>query len=245
MIDQVTPDSVTLLAECLHDVEPKKDIHLLLRSLGGDPEAAIRLIRMCQDATDKDFVVLVPEQAKSAATIMCLGANKIVMGPTSDLGPVDPQIYAGARGFVSAKDLIAAVKSVLKDVDEHPNTMQIHAAMLAGIDSTMVQFAQSAIDRTGDIVRQAIASNDKLGKGEVDKLCQNIQGPLIEAPKMHNAVVGYREAKEVGLPVSRLKSSDEQWKLIQGLWARYFAIGPANALCAYEGNKASQVQVQQ
>lgn len=241
MIDQVTVDSVTMLSECLHDVDPAKDLHLLLRSLGGDPEAAIRLIRMCQDATDEKFVVVVPELAKSAATIMSLGAHEIIMGPTSDLGPVDPQVFAGDRGYVSAKDLIAAVENVLQDVQLNPNTMQIQAAMLGGIDATMVQFARSALERTGDIVRQAIGSNTDLDVEEVNNRCEKIKGPLIDYPKMHAAVIGASEAKNAGLPVQVLTGRELQWKAIQSLWARYFALGSINHLIAYEGRKAPQV----
>jgi len=47
------------------------------------------------------------------------------------------------RGFVSAKDLIEAVNSALDDATR-PDTYPLHAAMLAGIDSTVVQFARAA-----------------------------------------------------------------------------------------------------
>lgn len=98
MIDQVTPNSITLLNECLHSKELDKPLHLMLRSPGGDPEIAIRLIRMCH-AASSEFVILVPEIAKSAATIMALGADSIIMGPTSDLGPIDPQVFVTGFGF--------------------------------------------------------------------------------------------------------------------------------------------------
>ena len=47
MIDQITDASVTLLNECLHGLDISKPLHLMLRSPGGNPETAIRLIRMC------------------------------------------------------------------------------------------------------------------------------------------------------------------------------------------------------
>lgn len=66
-------------------------MHLLLWFPGGDGESAVRMVRSmlhrCHELT-----VVVPDQAKSAATLLALGAHHIAMGPTSDLGPVDPQI---------------------------------------------------------------------------------------------------------------------------------------------------------
>jgi hypothetical protein len=38
------------------------------------------------------FEVIVPHMAKSAATLICFGASCIHMGPTAELGPVDPQV---------------------------------------------------------------------------------------------------------------------------------------------------------
>ena len=75
--------------------------------------------------------------------------------------------------------------------------------MLGGIDATMVQFARSALDRTGDIARQAIASNPDRSGEEIDALCESIHGPLIDTPKMHGALVGATEADAAGLNVTQ------------------------------------------
>lgn len=158
LIDQISAESVTFFAELLHGVKDStKDLHLLLCSPGGDGETAIRLARMGQAAGDR-LVVVVPEMAKSAATILALGADDILMGPTSDLGPIDPQILIGDRGFVSAKDLIAAVDRAMDEVQANPATYPLHSAMLGGIDATSVQFARSALARTEDLARQAVGS---------------------------------------------------------------------------------------
>ena len=61
----------------------------------------------------KELTVVVPDMAKSAATILCLGAHHILMGPGGDLGPIDPQmIFPGEDGMrtaVSAKEIVAAI----------------------------------------------------------------------------------------------------------------------------------------
>lgn len=240
MIDQITRESVTYLSECLPECDLNRDLHLLLCSPGGDPETAIRLIRMCQ-AVCRDFVIIVPEQAKSAATIMCLGASSIVLGATSDLGPIDPQIPAGPRGYVSAKDLIAAFDAALDEVSQKPDTFPIHAAMLGGIDATTVQFARSAMDRTGDIARQAIESHAGRSEEEVSELYNSIREPLIDSPKTHGALIGATEATKAGLPVHKLDPDSSQWQAIWEIWAQYFAIAPLVYLRAYEGRLASQV----
>jgi membrane-bound ClpP family serine protease len=107
VIDVLFPTSIAPLEELLYNADPSLDLHLILVSPGGDGETAVRMVRSIQ-ARCKELTVIVPDIAKSAATILCLGAHRILMGPTSDLGPVDPQFpLPGAPGYVSAKDMIA------------------------------------------------------------------------------------------------------------------------------------------
>ena len=72
------------------------DLDLLLVSLGGDPTVAWRLVSLIRERVGK-FNVLVPQAAYSAATLIALGANEIVMHPHGNLGPTDPQIVAPKR----------------------------------------------------------------------------------------------------------------------------------------------------
>lgn len=239
-IDQILSESVTYFAELLDGLDASRDLHLMLCSPGGDGETAIRLARMAQAASAR-FVVLVPESAKSAATILALGAHEVVMGPTSDLGPIDPQVLLPDRGFVSAKDMIAAVDKALEDVDKRPNTYPLHAAMLGGIDAPTVQFARSALSRTADLAKQAISSNPDRSEQDAAAMCETINEPLITSPHSHGALIGAHEATQAGLPTTELDPRSEQWRRIWNLWTQYFSLGPIHLLRVYEGERASQL----
>lgn len=241
MIDLIHPDSITLFAELLHAADPSKELHLLLRSPGGDGEVAIRLARMAQ-ASCARFVVVVPDIAKSAATILALGADEIIMGPPSDLGPIDPQVLVPERGYVSAKEVIAAVDGALADVSARPGTYALHSALLGmgNVDATLYQFAASALGQTKEIARQAIASNPRRSEKAVEDLVAGVADRLITDPRTHSAVIGAAEARNFGLPVKELKPSSEWWQEIWTIWTRYFALDVDDKLI-YEGETASQV----
>jgi ClpP class serine protease len=64
--------------------------------------------------------VIVPDFAKSAATLMAIGAHRILMGPASDLGPIDPQFQFPDGSLVAAKDVIAAVDDATKEGPSRP-----------------------------------------------------------------------------------------------------------------------------
>ena len=90
MVDYLFSHSITLFEETLYDANPDENLHVMLRTLGGDGETALRLVRQAQSRC-KELTVIVPVEAKSAGTLFVLGADRVLMGPTSDLGPIDPQ----------------------------------------------------------------------------------------------------------------------------------------------------------
>ncbi len=65
-----------------------KELDFLIVSLGGDPMVAWRIMSLIRERVDK-VSALIPQSAYSAATLLALGANEIVMHPNSNLGPVD------------------------------------------------------------------------------------------------------------------------------------------------------------
>ena len=71
--------------------EDKEEVDFLIISNGGDPIVALRVITILRERFKK-ITVLIPFVAFSAATILALGADEIIMHPYSNLGPVDPQM---------------------------------------------------------------------------------------------------------------------------------------------------------
>lgn len=69
-----------------------KDILLIVDSPGGRVEPAYLISKTLKRIANQTFAVAVPRRAKSAATLLALGADKIHMGMVSQLGPIDPQV---------------------------------------------------------------------------------------------------------------------------------------------------------
>ncbi len=69
---------------------PARDLDLLLHSPGGDAQAAESIVEYLRTQFDS-IRVIVPLAAMSAATMITLSADTIVMGAHSQLGPIDPQ----------------------------------------------------------------------------------------------------------------------------------------------------------
>ena len=149
--DVIFSESVTLFEETLYDADPSRNLHVMLSTPGGDGETAIRLIRQAQSRC-KELTVVVPDEAKSAGTLFVLGADHIYMGPTSDLGPVDPQFLLADGTLGAARAIIAAVEDAEKRIQANPQTYPLHAALLADTSAMMVQQARDALARTSNQV---------------------------------------------------------------------------------------------
>lgn len=241
LIDALFGHSVPFFQELIDDASSGQDLHVLLQSPGGDGETAVRLIRAMQSRS-KEVTVIVPDQAKSAATLLTLGAHHIFMGPTSDLGPIDPQFLTGmgpSQQLVSAKDIIAAVDEATKAVQEAPNTYPIYASLLGDVTAIQVQQARSALGRTEDQLSEALKSKPDRSDDEVERLKETLKEPLIQDTKSHSAFFGIDDAKRVGLPVLDADQRKDQWQAVWRLWTKYFVLG--YGVSVYEGHRASHI----
>lgn len=235
--DVIFPPSVPLLEEMLFDADPKQDLHLMLGTLGGDGETALRMVRQIQSRC-RELTVIVPEQAKSAGTLLALGADSIYMGPTSDLGPVDPQFQLSNGSLAAARAIIAAVEEAEIRIEKNPTTYPLHASLLADITALMVQQSRDAMDRSGDLIREALASVASRKPSDVKTLTATLQQHLIGEPKDHRAIVSAEDAKRYGLPVEKADPKSERWRTIWSLWMKYWVLTPGYV---YEGDLASQI----
>lgn len=92
---QMAIDTIRKFYEHLKDIpeneKGKIDIDLLIVSNGGDGTVPWRLVTLIREYA-KQFSVLIPYRAFSAATLTALGADKIIMHPMGMLGPTDPTV---------------------------------------------------------------------------------------------------------------------------------------------------------
>jgi len=90
--DPISDFHATSLYEAAAVNDKSKDILLIVENNGGAIDPAYLLSKALGRLARSKFSVVVPRRAKSAATLLALGADEIHMGLMSQLGPVDPQI---------------------------------------------------------------------------------------------------------------------------------------------------------
>jgi hypothetical protein len=98
-------------------------VALLVDSPGGLAEVAYRIARILQ--RDKGFTVVIPRFAKSAATLLSLGARAAIMGEDAEIGPLDAQLWDEER------DEPGSALNEVQALD------QLHSVALQHLDQTM------------------------------------------------------------------------------------------------------------
>lgn len=92
------------------NTDRKKNVLLFLVSHGGRIEPAYQITKICKKYSLSNFQVVVPRRAKSAATLIAIGADNIHMGPLGELGPIDPQLDGlPALGVRRSLEIIASI----------------------------------------------------------------------------------------------------------------------------------------
>jgi len=111
--------------KAISDLSKDSDILLVLQSGGGKIEPAYLISKTCKRLCKKKFVVSIPRMAKSAATLISLGANELHMGLLSELGPIDPQF-----GGFPASGLSNAMEKIVEMSGKFPESSDLLAKYL-------------------------------------------------------------------------------------------------------------------
>jgi hypothetical protein len=96
--------------DLVNHINGSDSIDVLIHSPGGRPDATERIVYILRSRF-KEVNFLIPHSAYSAATMLALSGNNIILHPSATLGPIDPQINGTParsikRGFEKVKRII-------------------------------------------------------------------------------------------------------------------------------------------
>jgi hypothetical protein len=197
-IDDLYKIEATITKMQEEDKLPAK-CHLVIQTPGGSLDAAVKIAKYLQ-AVFEEIEAYVPYEAASGGTMLCLAANTIVMDLTSDLTPIDPQVYyKGER--IAATSYEQAIsdfeeKFPTKRPEELPSPYQ-------QMGNTFDPIVLKEMDKiVWDTISVALSLLKKSQKPEKDSDLYPVVLALGKSEKPHSHVISAAEAKEIGLNVS-------------------------------------------
>lgn len=217
----VEADDVHALMECCHAVD-ERELDLILHSPGGSPEAAEQMLNYLR--TQFDYIrAFVPLQAKSAATMLALGCDEIVLGLHSELGPIDPQVLVlvpeGQR-FAAAHAILRDFERAKREIGTNVNDLAAWTPILRGYAGGLLDFCTQVIALSQDVVagwlEKHMLAHDDAGVAEADReaRAQAIAGIFGSEDsyarlRTHGRPIRVEELENVeGLRIRRLETDD-------------------------------------
>ena len=203
-----------ILYECLRRRGRTDRLDLVLSTIGGSVTTARQIALLLRDYAEH-LTILVPYQARSTGTLLCLSANDLVLGPMAELGPIDSQVGAAAGslpsdapGIISAED-VRAFRHMAEDwfgVDRDEDRLQVLALMAQRIFPTSL----SSFYRFDKLVRQVA---DELLEyqlpGSEASVRRRIVDKLTEGYFAHDYVISRDDARELGLRARHASAQEE------------------------------------
>ena len=224
---------------------PRKKIAVLIDSPGGSAQAsyqiALFLRRHCGG-----FTAIVPEYAKSAATLLCLGADEILLGNDAELGPLDVQVFEPDREqFASALDEVQSLERLhafaMEAIDKHMSLLRARSGgmkirtLLPEVQQFIGSMVRPLFEKIDTVHYTMMSRMLKVAEAYAFRLlkpkytpkeAERIARALVHNYPEHAFVIDRTEASLIGLKVT--KPTDEQDELLQKMKAylgEFVAIG--------------------
>jgi hypothetical protein len=202
-----------------------KELVLLINSPGGEALPAERIVNICRSYSNGKFCVIVPKMAKSAATMICLGANKIGMSRTSELGPIDPQIAIyDERGnvikYLAAHEIIESYNELMSKANRTRGRVDPFLQQLARYDARDIRRIRSAQELSKSIAVKCLQSSVFANRRA--KQIENRIKPFLDPKytKVHGRGIYHDLAKKCGLNVELHDTMSEVWRIVWKLYVR-------------------------
>jgi hypothetical protein len=182
----------------------KKGVDLFIYSNGGSGTVPWRIVSLIRQYS-KDLAVLVPSHAFSAATLIALGAHKIIMHKMGCLGPIDPSVTnifnpphplaPGQLAPISVEDVTAFFKLVKDDVGitHEDELIQALIALTDKVHPLAIGNVQRHHNQSRLMARRLLRHHmDKNQEHEIEQLIDNLKSNLF----YHGHPINREEAKK-------------------------------------------------
>ena len=222
---QIAEDSVRPMYDHLRAIGHTDKIDLFLYSVGGHIEVPWRIVTMIRQFAE-EFDVLVPYKAMSAATLIALGADEIVMGRKGELGPIDPKlsIQRGREGETTVQEEVAVedIMSYLRFLRDKAGLSDQTALVgpVSALAEKLSPWVLGGLNRAHShirsIARKLLMARSKQQSIDEQKI-QVIVETLAEKTYQHGHAIGRQEADEIGLKVATPSDPLEStmWQLFE------------------------------
>ncbi len=202
--------------DLINSVKGNGAVDVLLHSPGGRPDATERLVGLLRGKF-QEVNFLIPHSAYSAATMLALSGNCVILHSSATLGPIDPQINGTParsikRGFEKVKERIAK---------EGPETLPAYIPLIEKYSLDLLELCDDSEKLSKELVstwlKKYMFKGEKNVGRKIGKAVQYISD--YDKHLMHSRPLPLEKLTEFGL---KIKLADDTLQDL--LWEAYILL---------------------
>jgi len=192
-------DDVDGFTDLVDSITKPEEVDILLHSPGGSPEATERIVELLRTSFKKIFF-LIPHSAYSAATMLALSGDEIILHRNASLGPIDPQINgiparALKRGFEKAKKVLQ---------EEGPEALPAYVPLIEKYTLELLEICEDYEQLSQELVTEWLTEYMFKGDSSKDKQIENAVAFFsnYDIHRTHSRALTYNKIKNLNLNIS-------------------------------------------
>lgn len=187
-----------------------KEVDVFVHSPGGSAEATESIVKMLRKKFDK-VRFIVTGAAKSAATMLVLSGDSILMDSSAELGPIDPQVRVRGR-FSPAGSIIEQFERAAKELKKDPSQLPVWIPILQEFAPSLLVECDNFIGLSHRLVTNWLT--DYMFKGEKDakKKVKKIADYLTDEKNTlsHARRIDAEQLNKLGVKIEKLEEQDNK-----------------------------------
>lgn len=187
-----------------------KEVDVFLHSPGGSAEATESIVKMLRSKfTNIRFIIT--GAAKSAATMLALSGDSILMDKSAELGPIDPQVRVRNR-FSPAGSIIEQFDQAARELKKDPSQLPVWIPILQEFAPALLVECENFIDLSKKLVKDWLAEFMFKAAKDSKRKARKVADYLTDEKNTlsHARRIGFDELKKLGVKVELLEEQKDK-----------------------------------
>ena len=216
----IDDSDITGFSDLIEGID-SEEIDIFLHSPGGSAESTERIVNLLRE-NFSHIRFFIPNSAYSAATMLALCGDEILMDERSTLGPIDPQIIITTpQGITSApvQDILDGFDKIRQILKDDPGAIGAYLPMIQKYDLYIFETCENAKKLARSLAQEWLKLYMLKDRPQKNSTAKKIVKKLVEHGEhlSHNRPIGIKKCKELGLKIKDLREipdlRKELWKL--------------------------------
>ena len=207
--------------EVTQKIKPDK-VDIFIHSPGGSAEATESVVKILRNKFE-DIRFIITGAAKSAATMLAMSGNVILMDDAAEVGPIDPQVRVGGR-FSPAGSIIEQFDQATEVLKKNPDQLPVWVPILREFAPALLVECENYIDLSQTLVsswlEKYMFANDAKAKEKAKKIALHLANE--KNFLSHARRIDVAELEKIGVKIQRI--NDEKAKIQDAVKQLHLAV---------------------